>query len=116
MAEPKNPTRRYERVKLKKGLAVGWRSGQLRGLNRAEIVALGGLFIRTAEPAPVGASVELAFNLPDGEVRARAVVRNSKPGEGMGVEFVGMDQVARSRLQAAMKRLLTGLEQLHAKK
>jgi hypothetical protein len=106
MPEPKKPSRRYDRAKLEKGLAVGWRSGQLRGLSRAEIVALGGLFIRTSDPAPVGASVELAFNLPDGEVRARAIVRNSKPGEGMGVEFVGMDQIARMRLQATMKRLL----------
>jgi len=109
MVEPKKP-RRYHRAKLNKGLAVGWRSGQLQGVNRAEIVALGGLFIRTPDPAPVGASVQLAFNLPDGEVRARAIVRNSKPGEGMGVEFVGMDTIARGRLQAAMKRLLPILE------
>jgi hypothetical protein len=110
MVEPKKP-RRYHRAKLNKGLAVGWRSGKLQGLSRAEIVALGGLFIRTPDPAPVGASVQLAFNLPDGEVRARAVVRNSKPGEGMGVEFVGMDTIARGRLQAAMKRLLPLLDE-----
>ncbi len=115
MAEPKKPARRYKRAKLPKGLAVAWRSGPLRELSRAEIVALGGLFIRTANPAPVGSFVQLALKLPKGDVRARAIVRNSKPGEGMGVEFVGMDEAARGRLQATITRLLVALEQLHTK-
>jgi PilZ domain len=110
MTETQAPARRYQRAKLPKGLAVGWQSGTQHELSRADIVALGGLFIRTANPAPMGSSLRLVFNLPEGEVRARAVVRSSKPGEGMGVEFVGMDQIARGRLQSTLKRLLPTLD------
>ena len=107
MTETQAAGRRYRRAKLPKGLAVAWNCAQARELSRADTVALGGLFIRTSHPQPVGSSVQMAFNLPEGEVRARAIVRTSKPGEGMGVEFVGMDPVARSRLQSTLKRLLT---------
>jgi len=108
--------RRYKRAQLKKGLAVAWRSGAQRELSRADSVAVGGFFIRTANPPPVGASVQLAFRLPDGDVSARAIVRHSVPGKGMGIEFVGMNESARGHLQAAVKRLLKAIDQLHGKK
>ena len=108
--------RRYKRAQLKKGLAVAWRSGAHRELSRADNLALGGFFVRTANPPPVGASVQLAFKLPDGDVSARAIVRHSVPGQGMGIEFVGMTESSRGHLQATVKRLLKALDQLYGKK
>ena len=69
-------------------------------------MGLGGLFISAPEPPPVGHVVKLLFEVPGGDVRARAVVRCSVPGKGMGIEFVFMATEDRARLNQLLKRLL----------
>lgn len=59
---------------------------------------MGGLFLHAKNPPPVGSMVELFIDVKNGEVRARAVVRHSVPGEGMGVQFVQMQPDDRARL------------------
>ena len=68
-------------------------------------LALGGLFISTPKPPPNGDIIQLIFEVPGGDVRARALVRDSQPGKGMGVEFTAMGQEARARLNQLMKVL-----------
>ena len=46
------------------------------------------------------------FDLPIGEVRARAVVRRVIPQRGMGIEFIAMDQEDRARLGRMLMPLL----------
>ncbi len=71
-------------------------------------MALGGLFLNTPTPPSNGSMLELLFDIATGsQVRARAVVRNSMPGKGMGVKFVHMQAEDRSRLN---KFLNTQLE------
>lgn len=89
--------RRYPRYKPQ-GLVIGWRSRATRMASRAEMVGMGGLFLHTKEPAPVGSIVELFFDVKGGEVRAQAVVRDSVTGKGMGVQFVQMRPDDRARL------------------
>ncbi|MBI3670220.1 MAG: PilZ domain-containing protein [Acidobacteria bacterium] len=98
--------RRYPRVGLPKGMLVAWQSGGERVVSRVSTLGLGGLFISTPEPPAVGEVVKLLFEVPDGEVHARGVVRDSLPGKGMGVAFTAMDQEARARLQQLLRRLL----------
>ena len=45
------------------------------------------------------------FEVPGGEVRATAVVRDSQPGIGMGIEFAAMDPEPRARLVQLLRRL-----------
>lgn len=104
-AEPQNK-RRYPRIGLPKGMMVAWQSSGERFVSRVGTLGLGGLFIFTPKPPPVGSVLKLLFDLPGGEVRARAVVRNSEPGTGMGVEFTSMDYDDRARLHQFLKRLL----------
>jgi PilZ domain len=85
---------------------VAWQYGAARGVSRVATMGLGGLFITTPEPAPVGTLLRLIFDLPGGEVRARAMVRDIHDGEGMAVAFIAMDHAARARLDQMMKRLL----------
>ena len=59
---------------------------------------MGGLFLHTPSPLPSGTGIELLFDLKTGEVRARAIVRDSRPGKGMGVQFVQMQPSDRARL------------------
>jgi tetratricopeptide (TPR) repeat protein len=90
--------RKYPRVKVPKGMFVGWKSPGHHTASRAQELGLGGLFVYTLKPAAVGSTVELVFDVATGEVRARAVVRNLRPGVGMGLQFVQMRPEDRARL------------------
>lgn len=101
-----SPSRRYSRLGLPKGMLVAWQGSGRRTVSRVSTLGMGGIFISTPEPPPEGTIVRLVLNVPSGEVRARAIVRNSQPGRGMGVEFTAMSLEARARLDTLLKRLL----------
>jgi hypothetical protein len=98
--------RRYSRVGLPKGMLVAWEHSGVRTVSRVSVLALGGLFISTPDPPPNGDTIKLMFDVPGGDVRARALVRDSQPGKGMGIEFTAMRQEARARLNQLMKVLV----------
>jgi len=77
----------------------------IRAVSRISVLALGGLFISTPKPPPVGDAIQLIFEVPGGDVRARAIVRDSQQGKGMGVEFTAMGPEARARLNQLMNIL-----------
>jgi hypothetical protein len=54
-------------------------------------IGLGGLLASKPNPPPVGTKLRLIFEVPGGNVRAEAIVRNVVPGQGMGVELTTMD-------------------------
>ncbi|HVA18493.1 MAG TPA: PilZ domain-containing protein [Candidatus Dormibacteraeota bacterium] len=109
-AKEKQPKRRHPRAKIGKTLLVAWQGRGRRDASRARNVCQGGMYIDTTNPANVGETVELFFDAPQGEVHARAIVRSMHPCRGMGVEFVGMDYMARKRLHAMLKGLLVSEE------
>jgi Flp pilus assembly protein TadD len=90
--------RKYPRHKAPKGTFVAWKAGEHQAVSRAETVAMGGLFLHTDNPRPQGTTMEVLVDLKAGEVRARATVRYSVPGKGMGVQFVQMQPTDRARL------------------
>ncbi len=83
---------------------VAWQAAGKRTVTRAESMGLGGLFLHAPAPPSVGSIVELIFDVTSGSVRARAVVRHSKPGKGMGVEFVHMRFEDRARLNQFLRQ------------
>jgi hypothetical protein len=97
--------RRYERVPLPKGILVAWEHSGIRKVSPISVLALGGLFISTPEPPPAGDLIKVVFEIPGGDVRARALVCDSQPGQGMGIQFTSMAQDARARLNRLMKVL-----------
>jgi PilZ domain len=99
-------SRRYVRVGLPKGMLVAWEHSGIRRVSRVGVLAVGGPFINTPEPPAVDEMIRLIFEVPGGEVRARARVRDSQPGKGMGIEFTAMNQEARARLNRILKVLL----------
>jgi hypothetical protein len=103
---PTKKPRRYPRAELPRGMTVAWQSSGARVASRVRTLGLGGIFIATKEPPPVGSVVRLIFEVPGGDVRARAVVRSAEPGRGMGVEFILMGYEDRARLARLLKRLL----------
>ena len=72
--------------------------GTQKSVSKAENLSLGGLFIGTQNPPPVGSLVLLLFHTPEGEVRVRSTVRNQVAGKGMGLAITSMDQEHRARL------------------
>jgi hypothetical protein len=99
-------TRRYPRISLPNGMFVAWHGGNLQLFSRVRTLGMGGLFITSPEPSPVGTKLRLAFYVPGGSVHAEAIVRNIAPGEGMGVEFTKMDRQHRVLLERLLSRLL----------
>lgn len=98
--------RRYRRIGLPHGMTVEWQAGGSHESARVATLGLGGLFIDVANPRPLGDVIQLFFRVPEGEVRARAIVRDSHPGKGMGVEFTFMASEARARLNRLLSKLL----------
>jgi hypothetical protein len=98
-------TRRFSRVALPKGMLVAWQHSGGRSVSRVATLGLGGLFISTPDPPPLGALLKIVFDVPGGEVRARAIVKNIKPGEGMAIAFIEMGHGDRARLDQLLKKL-----------
>lgn len=101
-----NVNRRYRRIGLPRGPMVAWKASGERVVSRVRTLGLGGVFIVTSEPPAAGEIVHLYFEVPGGEVRAQAIVRSSKRGKGMGVEFTAMHPDDRARLHSLLSRLL----------
>lgn len=81
--------RRHQRAPLDVALEFEAKGSPERGPGRSKDVSVGGMFILTATPLPFGADLVVHITLP-GEKSPFAlpgVVRWSKSGEGMGVQF-----------------------------
>lgn len=87
-------------------MSVSWYGGDLQLFSRVKTLGMGGLFISTTDPPPVGTKIRLAFDVPGGSVRADAVVRDIIPGEGLGVEFTQIALGDKLLLQKLLNRLL----------
>ena len=104
--QTKTAKRRFPRVTLPNGMLVAWQHSGGRFVSRVATLGLGGLFIATSDPAAVGTVVKIVFDVPSGEVRARAIVKHVKAGQGMAVAFIDMDYPDRARLDQLLKKLV----------
>ncbi len=100
------PTRRYERISLPNGMFVAWYGGGDQQISSVQTLGIGGMFLAVPNPPAVGSSLRMVFDVPGGNVRADAIVRNVTPGRGMGVEFVKLGPQDRLLLERLLKRLL----------
>jgi hypothetical protein len=100
-----NDLRRYPRFNSPKPAFSAWQSSSQRFVSRVESLGLGGWFIRTPEPPPLGTPIQVLLDTPMGDIRARAEVRNTRPNEGMGVKIIAMQQEDRARFARWLKRL-----------
>ena len=102
--------RRYPRRNAHKTTLVVWKKGSEKYVSSLENLGLGGLFICTQQPPATGTTLQLLFKVPEGEVRARAIVRNLVPSRGMGLAIVSMEQEHRARLDRWLKILAAEVE------
>jgi len=100
-----SPSRRLNsRVETPEGVCVYWGCGGRDDASRVLNVSLGGLFIETREPAMVDAKTRLDFLVPEGQIRAEAVVRHVNPGYGVGLKFTAVRDGDRPHLAALLSR------------
>jgi uncharacterized protein (TIGR02266 family) len=107
--------RRHPRIKLI--TKVTHMAGKFFHYYYSRDLSLGGIFLETQEPFPIGTEVQLEFPLP--EVAERLSVKGKVvriveraedapgPYPGMGVEFMGMTEEARGMLADFVTRSLT---------
>ena len=82
--------RRYPRASLPNGMSVAWLGSDLQFFSRVQTIGIGGLFIATPNPAPVGTKLRLTFQVPGGSALPVAIVRNGpRPGDGCRVHENG---------------------------
>jgi PilZ domain len=98
--------RRFPRVTLPSGMSIAWKVNERHNIARVKSISLGGLFIEEAEPVRVGDTVQVHFDIPGGAIHAKAVVRRSIKGQGMGVEFTELPAEARAALHKLLQKLL----------
>ena len=97
--------RRFPRGALPKGMLVAWEHNGGRSASRVATLGLGGLFISTSDPPIIGTLIKIVFDVPGGEVQARAIAKNVKAGKGVAVSFVEMGYGDRARLTQLLKKL-----------
>ncbi|MFB3920186.1 MAG: PilZ domain-containing protein [Terriglobia bacterium] len=70
-------------------------------------VSMGGMFIETQTPSPLGTEIDLRFHLNDGEpiVVATAVVKYHVAKLGMGIQFSELSLDDRKRIEAYIARM-----------
>ena len=98
--------RRYQRIPTPKGVWVAWHDGKQQNVSRVRDLNRGGLFIVTPDALPLGAIVTILLSVPEGEIRSGAIVGNTIPKEGIGIEFTNMNQVDVVRLATLIARLM----------
>jgi hypothetical protein len=104
---PSYSRRHTSRVCTSDGIWVYWRCNGLDDVSRLRNLSLGGLFIATPSPRPVGMKAKLDFLVQEGQIRAEAVVRHAEPGSGLGLKFTAVTEQDWEHLAALLTRLQT---------
>ena len=97
--------RKDRRVPTPTGMWVSWRFGKQRYTSRVLDFSASGAFIVTNDVVAVGTPLKLIFAMVEGELKLEAVVRNSRPGSGMGVQFNSVGGKELAMILKALKRL-----------
>lgn len=100
------PSRRFNsRIAAADQLWVCWQSNGRDDISRVRDISLGGLFVQTSTLRKIGTPAKLDFLVPEGQIRADAVVRHISPGYGLGLKFTAVTEADRCHLAALMRRL-----------
>jgi hypothetical protein len=100
------------RVETDGNVWVFWECNKRDGLSRVRNLGSGGLFVETSLQLPKGLRARLHFLVPEGQIRAEAVIRHGKPSEGLGMKFTAVNDSDRPQLTA----LLTRMRRIHHSK
>jgi c-di-GMP-binding flagellar brake protein YcgR len=104
-----SPARRLNmRVQTPQHVWVFWTCDGRDEVARVHDLSAGGVFVETVRPKGVGMATKLHFLVPEGQIRADAIVRHATDGRGMGLKFTAVHEQDRSKLVSLVKRLRSG--------
>ena len=101
---PSKSGRKTSRVEAREVL-VYWSSVGRNDVLRVGNLSLGGMFVETRKPQPVGVMAQIHFLVEEGQIRIKAIVRHVMAATGMGLEFIAVAHEDRPRLAALLNRL-----------
>jgi len=93
------------RVETHDDVWVCWRCDGWEDVSRVCDLSVGGLFLSTPVPRPLGVRARLDFLVPEGQIRAEAVVQHRIPSGGLGLKFTGITDQDCPNLVALMNRI-----------
>lgn len=98
--------RKYLRHKIQFPLELeGDRGSSAHMQTSATDISGRGCYVEMLVPFPLGSRVHIVFWLEDQKVSTFGVVRASDPGVGMGIEFVGLEDVTQVRFQQLLDKM-----------
>jgi hypothetical protein len=97
--------RSSSRIRIPDDVYVCWGSAGYDDTSQVRDLGPRGLFVLTRMTKPVGAHANLHFLVEEGQIKAEAVVRHVKHGQGLGLEFTEVCEEDRQRLADLLKRL-----------
>jgi len=102
------PTREYDRYATYRGLNIVYEGRSENIAVRAPDISPRGMFIHIPQLFPEGAVLKLEFFLSRSgyQIHARAEVRYSLPGVGIGVEFIDIDDRDRQAIADEIDTLM----------
>jgi hypothetical protein len=99
--------RMVSRVETGDDVWVYWSCGRMDDVSRVCDLSVGGLFLSTPTPRPVGKKAKLDFLVREGQIRAEAVVQHLIPNGGVGLKFTAITDRDCPNLVALMNRMRT---------
>jgi hypothetical protein len=106
LSEKQIYSRRFStRIELHDRVSVYWSCAGKDEVSLIRNLSIGGLFITTPKPRSLGAKAKLDLLVPDGQIRAEAVVRHVIPSIGLGLKFTALVKEDRPHLAALIARL-----------
>jgi hypothetical protein len=99
--------RMVSRVETGDDVWVYWSCCGTDDVSRVCDLSVGGLFLSTPSPRPVGEKAKLDFLVREGQIRVEAVVRHLIPNGGVGLKFTAITDRDCPNLVALMNRVRT---------
>jgi hypothetical protein len=96
--------RQFRRLKVKFPLELRDERGGGPAMQTNTADASGrGCYVESLVPLPLGTKLTITFWIDSEKISAGAAVRASDPGVGMGIEFIGLDEKIKLRLQSHLE-------------
>jgi len=92
------------RIDTPQDVWVYWHSAGRNDVSRVRNISAGGLFLETDARLAVGMKMNLNFLVPEGQIRADAIVRRAGPQGGLGMKFTELRADDRKHLEALLRR------------
>jgi hypothetical protein len=95
------------RVETPDDVWVYWHCNGIDDVSLVRDLGVGGLYVATQCPRPLGIKAKLDLLVQEGQIRAEAVVRHVEPGHGLGMQFTAVAELDCADLAALMTRVRT---------